>query len=327
MRTRPLGSQGLEVSTLALGAMGMSVWYGPRDDAESIATLHQALDRGLTFLDTAEAYGPFRNEQLLGQVLATRRAEAVVATKWGTDFTPDGTSLGRDGSAGHCRRAIDRSLRHLGVEEVDVYHLHRVDPEVPVEESVGAMGELVTAGKVRYIGICEAAPDTIRRAHATFPLSVVQSEYSLFARDVEHNGVLDVVRELGIGFTGFSPLGRGVLSGGITRPEDLAPDDARRHLPRFTPENLAANARLVDVVRALAGRLRVSAAQVALAWVLAQEVVPIAGTRRRSHLAENTAAVDVHLGADDLAELDAAFTPDAVAGERDTEAGLRANYR
>ncbi|ABS03798.1 aldo/keto reductase [Kineococcus radiotolerans SRS30216 = ATCC BAA-149] len=322
-----LGSQGLRVSAQALGTMGMSVWYGPRDDAESLATLHQALDSGVTFFDTAEAYGPFRNEQLLAQVLNTRRAEATVATKWGTDFAPDGTSLGQDGSAEHCRRAIERSLTHLGVEAVDVYYLHRVDPKVPVEESVGAMGELVTAGKVRFIGICEAAPDTIRRAHATFPLTAVQSEYSLFARDVERNGVLETVRELGIGFAGFSPLGRGVLSGAITTPDDLAPDDARRYLPRFSSENLAANERLVDVVRSLGERLHVSASQIALAWVMAQGVVPIAGTKRRRYLQDNVAAAGVHLSPQHLAELDAVFTPDAVAGERDTAAGLRANYR
>ncbi|NAZ77163.1 aldo/keto reductase [Kineococcus sp. T13] len=327
MRTTELGSQGLTVSAQALGTMGMSVWYGPRDDAESVATLHRALDSGVTFWDTAEAYGPFRNEQLLARVLATRRSEVVVATKWGTDFAPDGTSLGQDGSAEHCRRAIERSLRHLGVDEVDVYYLHRVDPDVPVEESVGAMGELVTAGKVRSIGVCEAAPETIRRAHATSPLSVVQSEHSLFARDVEFNGVLDTVRELGIGFAAFSPLGRGVLSGAITRPDDLAHDDARRSLPRFSPENLAANERLVDVVRALATRLHVTPSQVALAWVLAQGVVPIAGTKRRRYLQENVAADDVRLSAADLAELDAAFTPGAIAGERDTAAGLRATYR
>jgi aryl-alcohol dehydrogenase-like predicted oxidoreductase len=327
MRTVRLGTQGLAVSAEGLGAMGMSVWYGARDEAEAIATLNHAVNLGVTFIDTAEAYGPFDNEELIGRALEHRRHAVTIATKFGSDFSEDGTAGPLDGSPEHVHRAIDRSLRHLGVDAVDLYYLHRVDPNVPIEETVGAMGELVAAGKVRYIGLSEAAPDTIRRAHATFPLSAVQSEYSLFERGVEHNGVRDVLTELGIGFVAFSPLGRGFLSGRIRTVDDLDADDARRHLPRFAQTNIDANLRLVDTLSELARSKGVTATQLALAWVMQQGAVPIPGTKRRSYLEENAAAADLTLSAADLARIDDIMPVGSVAGARDTEEGLSRTYK
>ncbi|AXG82066.1 aldo/keto reductase [Streptomyces paludis] len=317
MKTVALGSQGLTVSAEGLGAMGMSVWYGPRDEREAVATLNRAVDIGVTFIDTAEAYGPFENEKLIGRALGKRRHEITLATKFATEFDDDGTAHGLNGGAAYAHRAVDRSLRHLGTDVIDLYYLHRVDPRVPVEESVGAMAEMVRAGKVRHIGLSEATPDQIRRAHAVHPLTALQSEYSLFSRDVEHNTVLATVRELGIGFVAFSPLGRGFLSGKITRRDDLAPDDARRGLPRFTEENIAANLAVVHKVTELAAAKGVTPTQLTLAWLLAQDVVPIPGTKRRTYLEHNAEAAEIHLGAEDLAAIDAAAPHGIAAGARE----------
>ena len=319
--TRTLGSAAngteLTVSALGLGCMGMSAFYGTGDEAESLATIGAALDAGVTFLDTADMYGPFTNEQLVGRAIASRRDEVVLATKFGNEFLPDG---GRrvNGRPEYVRAACDASLQRLGVDVIDLYYQHRVDTTVPVEETWGAMAELVAAGKVRRLGISEAAPETIRRAHATHPVTAVQTEWSLWTRDVEQNGVLATVRELGIGFVPYSPLGRGFLSGAIRSVDDLDPDDFRRTNPRFQGENFQRNLVLVDEVRALADAKGVPAGQVALAWLLAQgpDVVPIPGTKRRSYLAENVAAVHVELTADELARLEAVLPVGATAGER-----------
>ncbi|WP_432574459.1 aldo/keto reductase [Kineococcus sp. SYSU DK005] len=319
--TRTLGSAAhgteLTVSALGLGCMGMSAFYGTGDEAESLATIGAALDAGVTLLDTADMYGPFTNEQLVGRAIASRRDEVVLATKFGNEFLPDG---GRrvNGRPEYVRAACDASLQRLGVDVIDLYYQHRVDTTVPVEETWGAMAELVAAGKVRRLGISEAAPETIRRAHATHPVTAVQTEWSLWTRDVEQDGVLAAVRELGIGFVPYSPLGRGFLSGAIRSVDDLDPDDFRRSNPRFQGENFQRNLVLVDEVRALADAKGVPAGQVALAWLLAQgpDVVPIPGTKRRSYLAENLAAVHVELTADELARLEAVLPVGATAGER-----------
>ncbi|MEV7422313.1 MULTISPECIES: aldo/keto reductase [unclassified Streptomyces] len=316
MKTVKLGSQGLTVSAEGLGAMGMSVWYGPRDEQEAVATLNRAVDIGVTFIDTAEAYGPFENEKLIGRALGKRRDQITLATKFATEFDDDGTSHGPNGSAAYAHRSVDRSLRHLGTDVIDLYYLHRVDPDVPVEESVGAMSEMVQAGKVRYIGLSEATPDQIRRGHAVHPLTALQSEYSLFSRDVEHNTVLETVRELGIGFVAFSPLGRGFLSGKITHRDDLAPDDARRRMPRFSEENIAANLAVVHKVTELAEAKGTTPTQLTLAWLLAQDVVPIPGTKRRAYLEHNAEAAGIHLTAEDLAAIDAAAPHGVAAGDR-----------
>jgi aryl-alcohol dehydrogenase-like predicted oxidoreductase len=326
MRTIALGSQGLKVSVEGFGAMGMSAFYGARDDAESVATLNRAVDLGVTHIDTAEAYGPFENEKLIARALGSRRDEITIASKWARDFDPDGHAR-LDGRPEHARRAIERSLTHLGVDTIDLYYLHRVDPDVPIEESVGAMAAMVEQGKVRYLGLSEAAPDTIRRAHAVHPLTAVQSEYSLFERGVEHNEVLATVRELGIGFVAFSPLGRGFLSGQIRSVDDLDADDARRGLPRFTPENIAANLAVVEEITALAGSKSATASQLALAWLIAQGAVPIAGTKRRRYLEENAAAADVVLTDEDLTLLDKIAPFGIATGERDTPDGLKSTYR
>ncbi|TCC51014.1 aldo/keto reductase [Kribbella capetownensis] len=297
-----LGSSGAEVSRLGLGCMGMSFAYGSTDDTESIATLHRALDLGITFLDTADLYGFGANEELVGRAIADRRDEVFLATKFGIV----GNSLAGDrsvnGSPQYVRSAIDASLTRLGTDHVDLYYQHRADPGIPIEETVGAMAELVEAGKVRYLGLSESSADTIRRAHAVHPITAVQSEWSLFSRDIEES-VLPVCRELGIGLVPYSPLGRGLLTGAL--PTDLADDDFRRTLPRFSDENLETNLALVEQVREIAGRYDATPGQVALAWVLAQgnDVVPIPGTKRRRYLEENWAAVDLKLSADDLASL------------------------
>ncbi|NYI04822.1 aldo/keto reductase [Allostreptomyces psammosilenae] len=330
MQQRTLGTQGLTVSAQGLGCMGMSFAYGPadQDQEEAVATLHRALDLGITFLDTADLYGPWTNERLVGTAIRGRRDEVVIATKFGAqEIDDDGNPTGRvNGSPEYLRKALDGSLRRLGVDHVDLYYQHRVDPSVPVEETFGALGELVRAGKVRYLGISEAAPETIRRAHAEHPLSAVQTEYSLFTRDVEEDGVLATVRELGIGFVPYSPLGRGFLSGTIRTPEDLPAGDWRRTNPRFQGENFQRNVALADRVRELAEARGVTPGQLALAWVLAQgdDMVPIPGTKRRRYLEENAAASDIVLTADDLRELDAAAPRGAAAGSRYDETGMRA---
>ena len=320
MRTTMIGD-GLRVSALGLGAMGMSAFYGSSDETESIATLRHAVDIGVDFIDTAEAYGPFENEKLIGRALGDRRSEVVLATKASTETDDDGTVHGRNGTPEYIRRAADRSLRHLGTDYIDLYYLHRVDPAVPIEESVGAMAELVAAGKVRHIGLSEASSATIRRAHAVHPLAAVQSEFSLFARDVLHNGEKATLDELGIALVAFSPLGRGVLTEGVRSLDDLSPDDARRTLPRFQPEAFAANRHLVQRVEAIAAELGISVAQLALAWVMADGAVPIPGTRRRTRLDENAAAADIELSPGDVARIAEALPDESIAGTRDyTEA-------
>ncbi|GAA4870238.1 aldo/keto reductase [Actinomycetospora straminea] len=329
MEQRHLGGQGLRVSALGLGCMGMTFAYGGQDDTESRATIERAIDLGVTFLDTADMYGPHTNEELLGSVLAglgPRRDEVVLATKFGNEIGPDGQGTGRvNGRPDYLRGQIDGSLQRLGVDHVDLYYQHRVDPDVPIEETWGALGELVTAGKVRHLGISEAAPDTIRRAHATAPMSAVQTEYSLFTRDVEDNGVLATCRELGIGFVPYSPIGRGFLSGTIRRTEDLPEGDWRRNSPRFRGEALQANLRVLDEVNSLAERKGVTPTQLALAWVLAQgdDVVPIPGTKRRTYLEENVGAADVTLSTEELAAIEEVAPVGVAAGERYPAAAMR----
>ena len=325
MRKRLLGAQGLETSALGLGCMGMSEFYGPTDEAESVATLHRAVELGVTMFDTADMYGPFTNEELVGRALRDVRDAVVIATKFGNVRDPsDPRSRRIEGSPEYVRRACEGSLRRLGIDTIDLYYQHRVDPKTPIEETVGAMAELVRAGKVRYLGLSEAAPETIRRAHAVHPISVVQTEYSLWTRDPEDD-VLDVCRELGIGFVAYSPLGRGFLTGKIRRLEDLADDDFRRSNPRFMGENFQRNLDLVDRVETIARRKGCTPAQLALAWVLAKgsDIVPIPGTKHRRRLEENIAAVDVELSAEDLRELERAAPHGVAVGERYTEGGMR----
>jgi aryl-alcohol dehydrogenase-like predicted oxidoreductase len=324
MERRKLGTQGLTVSALGLGCMGMSDFYGPADEAESVATLHRALELGVTLLDTADMYGPFKNEELLGRALRGRRDQVVLATKFGNRRGPDGAFLGVCGTPDYVRRCCDASLQRLGVEVIDLYYQHRVDPAVPIEETVGAMAGLVKAGKVRHLGLSEAGADTIRRAHAVHPISALQTEYSLWTRDPEA-GILPTVRQLGIGFVAYSPLGRGFLTGRFRSADDLPAQDWRRQNPRFQGENLGRNLVLLGRVEALAREKGLTPAQLALAWVLSrgQDVVPIPGTRRRDRLEENVAAAGVRLTAAELARIDEALPPGAAAGTRYPEAGMR----
>src|SRR5665647_1045160 len=327
MQQRNLGSQGLTVSTEGLGCMGMSAFYGAFDDAESTATIHRALDLGITLLDTADIYGPFTNEVLVGKAIAERRDKVVLATKFGNEVDENGKGTGGiNGRPEYVLAAVEASLQRLNVDVIDLYYQHRVDPDTPIEETFGALGELVAAGKVRYVGISEAAPETIRRAHATHPLSAVQTAYSLFTRDVEDDGVLSTVRELGIGFVPYSPLGRGFLSGRIRSIDDFDADDFRRSSPRFQGENFAKNLAVLGQVVAIAERKGVTSSQLALAWVLAQgtDIVPIPGTRRIANLQENVAAVDIDLGADDLAAIDQVRTSGSPVPERSVANGLDA---
>ena len=317
MEQRTLGSA-LTVSAEGLGCMGQSEFYGPTDERRALETIHRALDLGVTFLDTSDAYGPFTNEQLVGRAIAGRRESVAVATKFGIERRPDGTRLGVNGRPEYVRAACDASLTRLGVEVIDLYYQHRVDPQVPVEETWGTMAELVEAGKVRFLGISEAAPATIRRAHAVHPVTALQTEYSLWTRDPEDNGVLDTVRELGIGFVAYSPLGRGFLSGQIRSPESFAPDDFRRTNPRFMGENFQQNLDLVERVGEIAAEKSVTPSQLALAWVLHQgeDVVPIPGTTHPEHLEENVAALVVTLTRADLARIDEAAPRGVTAGDR-----------
>jgi len=296
MQKRKLGTQGLVVSELGLGCMGMSEFYGPRDDEESCKTLDRALELGIDFLDTADAYGPLLNEELVGRALRGRRERIVVATKFGTVRGADGSWKGVNGRPEYVRACADASLKRLGIEVIDLYYQHRVDPQVPIEETVGAMAELVGAGKVRYLGLSEAAPATIRRAHAVAPISALQTEYSLWSREPEDE-LLATVRELGVGFVAYSPLGRGFLTGAFSSPDDFGQGDRRRIMPRFQGENFAKNLELVARVRQLAAARDVTAGQLALAWLLAQgdDIVPIPGTKRRKYLEENAAAADLVL--------------------------------
>jgi aryl-alcohol dehydrogenase-like predicted oxidoreductase len=324
MNRRTLGSQGLEVSAEGLGCMGMTWAYGAGDERSGLETIHRALELGVTFLDTAEIYGPYDNEELVGRAIAGRREEVELATKFGFRVDPeDDHGRAVDGSPENVRRAIDGSLRRLGTDHVDLYYQHRIDPEVPIEETVGAMGELVSAGKVRYVGLSEPSAETIRRAHATFPVTAVQSEYSLWTRDPEDE-VLPTLRELGIGLVPYSPLGRGFLTGAIRSLDDLAEDDWRRSNPRFQEEALQENLRLADRVAELAEQIGATPAQVALAWLLAkgEDIVPIPGTKSPRRLEENAAAVDLELSEEQVAELDEAVSPAAVRGERYDDSGM-----
>jgi aryl-alcohol dehydrogenase-like predicted oxidoreductase len=304
-----LGSQGLETSRQGLGCMGMSEFYGEADDAESIATIHRALELGVTLLDTSDIYGPFTNERLVGKAIADRRDGVVLATKFGIVRDEDGSRRGIDGSPAYVRKACEASLQRLGIDHIDLYYQHRVDPRTPIEETVGALGELVAEGKVRFLGLSEAAPETIRRAHATHPISALQTEYSLWSRELEAE-ILPTIRELGIGLVPYAPLGRGFLTGRYRTTEKLGENDFRRTVPRFSRDHLDANLATVEVVESLAAEKGVTAAQIALAWVHHQgeDVVPIPGTTTRRHLETNVAALDVRLSADDLARLRALGT-------------------
>lgn len=317
MLQRDLGSQGLRVSALGLGCMGMSDFYGTGDESESIATIHRALDLGVNFLDTADMYGPFVNEKLVGKAIRERRDEVILATKFGVQRNETGAFLGISGSPDYVRQACDASLQRLGVDSIDLYYQHRVDPTVPIEETVGAMAELVQAGKVRYLGLSEAEPEIIRRAHKIHPITALQTEYSLWSRDPEGD-ILATTRELGIGFVAYSPLGRGFLTGQIQSIDDLAEDDWRRNNARFQGENFAKNLELVERIKELAASKEATPAQLALAWVLAQgdDVVSIPGTKRRTYLEQNVGALQIELTADDLAFLDEVAPVGVASGER-----------
>ena len=312
-----LGSQGLEVSRIGLGCMGMSDFYGAADERQSLAVIRAALDAGVSFLDTADMYGPFTNERLVGAAIAGRREEVVLATKFGNVRDESGAHLGIRGDAEYVRKSCDDSLRRLGVEVIDLYYQHRVDRSVPIEETVGAMAELVQAGKVRYLGLSEASAATVRRAHATHPISALQTEYSLWTRDPEEE-ILAATGELGIGFVAYSPLGRGFLSGEIKSIDDLAPDDTRRRHPRFFPENFTRNLELVERVGSIAEGMKATSAQVALAWVLGRgaDIVPIPGTRSIPRLNENIAAASLSLSDAEMAALEAIFPAGVTAGSR-----------
>ncbi|MGW4641575.1 aldo/keto reductase [Sphaerisporangium sp. NPDC004334] len=316
MKQRTLG-RSLTVSALGLGCMGMSEFYGQGDDGESTATLHRALDLGVTFLDTADIYGPFTNERLVGAAIAGRRDQVVLATKFGIERRPDGTRVGVNGHPDYLRKACDASLQRLGVDHIDLYYQHRVDPSVPIEDTWGAMAELVAAGKVGHLGISEAAPDVVRRAHAVHPITAGQYEYSLFTRDIEDE-LLPLFRELGIGLVAYSPLGRGFLTGAITSTDQLGPQDFRASNPRFQGENFTANRALAAGVEQIARDKGVTPAQLALAWVLVQgeDVVPIPGTKRRAYLEQNVAALDIALTREELALLEKAAPKGAAAGAR-----------
>jgi len=315
---RKLGSQGLSVSALGLGCMGMSDFYkGGQGEPESISTIHRAQELGVDFLDTADMYGPFTNEELVGKAIKGRRDKFTVATKFGNERTPDGKYLGVNGKPEYVRACCDASLKRLGIDHIDLYYQHRVDKDTPIEDTVGAMAELVKQGKVRYLGLSEAAPQTIRRAHKVHPISALQTEYSLWSREPE-DGLLDTVRELGIGFVAYSPLGRGFLTGSIKKFEDLAQDDWRRNMPRFQGENFQKNLELVKAVEKIAEERGVKSSQIALAWLLHQgnDIVPIPGTKHRKYLEENAAAATLRLSPEDLKRIDMAFPMGMAVGNR-----------
>ncbi len=328
MDRRVLGGQGLSVSKMGLGCMGMSEFYGPGDEQESIATIHKAIDAGIDFLDTADVYGPFKNERLVGKALLGIRNRVVLATKFGNERREDGTWIGVNGRPEYVRQACDASLLRLGVDVIDLYYQHRVDPNVPIEDTVGTMGDLVRQGKVRFLGLSEAAATTIRRAHAIHPVTALQSEYSLWTRDVEEE-ILPTVRELGIGFVAYSPLGRGFLTGRFQRDADVPEGDRRKQMPRFQGENLEKNLTLIERMSALSAEAGATPAQLALAWVLAQgsDVVPIFGTKRLKYLQDNIAAAGLVLQPEFLARVGEAFPKGAAAGNRYPEEAMRAVNR